>query len=38
MTEPFTQSAHDEAVEDFGRDLLLGVGIVLGVAIILVFG
>lgn len=38
MTEPFSQSAHDEAVEDFGRVLVLGVGIVLGVAIILIFG
>ncbi len=38
MTEPFTQAAHDEAVEDGTRGILLGVGIVLGVAIILIFG
>jgi len=34
---PFTQSDHDEAVEDFGRVLLLFGGIVIGVAIILIF-
>lgn len=38
MTEPFSQRDHDEAVEDFGRVLLLFGGIVIGVAIILIFG
>lgn len=38
MTEPFTQADHDEAVEDGTRGILLGVGIVIGVAIILIFG
>lgn len=35
---PFSQRDHDEAVEDGTRGILLGVGIVLGVAIILIFG
>lgn len=38
MSEPFSQSAHDEAVEDFGRDLVFIVGLVLGIAIIVLFG
>ena len=38
MSEPFSQPAHDEAVEDGTRGILLGVGIVIGVAIILIFG
>lgn len=36
--EPYTQRDHDEAVEDGTRGILLGVGIVIGVAIILIFG
>lgn len=38
MTEPFSQSAHDEAVEDFGRVLVLAVGIVIGITLIIIFG
>lgn len=38
MTEPFSQSAHDEAVEDFGRVLVLAVGIVIGITLIILFG
>lgn len=36
--EPYSQSDHDEAVEDFGRVLLLFGGIVIGVALIIIFG
>lgn len=36
--EPYSQRDHDEAVEEFGRALLLVGGIVIGVTIILVFG
>lgn len=36
--EPFSQAEHDEAVEEFGRAVILGVGIVAGVVIILIFG
>ena len=36
--EPFTQQDHDEAVEEGMRGILLGVGIVIGVTIILIFG
>ena len=36
--DPFTQRDHDEAVEDFGRAVLLVGGIVIGITIILVFG
>ena len=38
MNELFSQRDHDEAVEDGTRGILLGVGIVIGVAIILLFG
>lgn len=36
--EPFSQQDHDKAVEDFGRVLLLFGGIVIGVALIIIFG
>ena len=36
--EPFSQAEHDELAEGFARDVLLGVGIVVGVVIILIFG
>lgn len=35
---PYTQQDHDEAVEEYGRALLLVGGIVIGITIILVFG
>lgn len=35
---PFTQSDHDEAVEDFGRVLLLFGGIVIGITLIILLG
>ena len=35
---PYTQRAHDEAVEEFGRALLLAGGVVIGVVLILIFG
>ena len=38
MNEPFSQSAHDEAVEDFGRVLVLAAGIVIGITLIIIFG
>lgn len=38
MNEPFSQRDHDEAVEDFGRDLVFIVGLVLGIAVIFLFG
>lgn len=38
MDEPFTQAEHDELAEGFARDVLLGVGIVVGLLIILLFG
>jgi len=38
MDEPYTQSDHDRAVEDGTRGILLGVGIVIGVALIIIFG
>lgn len=38
MSEPFSQSAHDEAVEDFGRVLVLAVGIIIGITLIIIFG
>lgn len=38
MSEPFSQSAHDEAVEDFGRDLVLAAGIVIGITLIILLG
>ena len=36
--EPFSQQDHDEAVEEGTRGILLGVGIVIGVALIIIFG
>jgi len=36
--EPYSQRDHDEAVEEFGRALLLLGGIVIGVALIIIFG
>lgn len=36
--DPFSQQDHDALVESFWRDLLVGVGIVTGVLIILIFG
>lgn len=36
--EPYSQRDHDEVVEDFGRALLLLGGIVIGVALIIIFG
>ena len=36
--EPYSQQDHDKAVEDGTRGILLGVGIVIGVAIIIIFG
>ena len=36
--DPYTQRDHDEAVEEFGRALLLVGGIVIGITIILIFG
>lgn len=36
--DPYSQRDHDEAVEEFGRALLLAGGIVIGITIILVFG
>lgn len=38
MSEPFSQRDHDEAVEDFGRVLVLAAGIVIGVTLIIIFG
>lgn len=38
MSEPFSQSAHDEAVEDFGRVLVLAAGIIIGITLIIIFG
>ena len=38
MSYPYGQREHDEAVEEFGRAVILGVGIVVGVVIILIFG
>ena len=35
---PYTQQDHDEAVEEFGRVLLLAGGVVVGVVLILIFG
>lgn len=35
---PYSQRDHDEAVEEFGRAMLLAGGIVIGITIILVFG
>ena len=36
--DPYSQRDHDEAVEEFGRALLLAEGVVVGVVLILVFG
>ena len=36
--EPYSQADHDEAVEEGMRGILLGVGIVIGVALIIIFG
>ena len=36
--EPFTQADHDEAVEGFGRVLVLAVGLALGIAAIVLLG
>ena len=36
--EPYSQRDPDEAVEDGTRGILLGVGIVIGVALIIIFG
>ena len=38
MSEPFSQSAHDEAVEDFGRVLVIAAGIVIGITLIILLG
>lgn len=35
---PYSQHDHDEAVEEFGRALLLFGGIVIGVTLIILFG
>lgn len=35
---PYSQQDHDESVEDFGRVLVLAAGIVIGVALIIIFG
>lgn len=35
---PYSQQDHDEAVEDFGRVLVLAAGIVIGIALIIIFG
>lgn len=36
--EPYSQADHDKAVEEGTRGILLGVGIVIGVALIIIFG
>lgn len=36
--EPYSQQDHDKAVEEGMRGILLGVGIVIGVALIIIFG
>jgi len=38
MTGPFSQADHDVAVEDGTRGIVLGIGIVIGVALIIIFG